>query len=99
MKNILMISILSCSLTSSFAMASGVKISSFRYLGSSAPFNPATEMCGDVLTKTGQRQMIKITSDPGVKVPGVYYTWSGKDGKFCSVIASYTGEAAADLEE
>ena len=80
------------------AFASAVKIKTFRFLNSGSSFSAAAELCGELVAPTGKPEMVKIVSDPTSKVPGNYFAWTGKDGKFCSVIATYTGNAEADLE-
>lgn len=85
-------------LVSAAAVASDVKITSFRFLDQAPRRSPAAELCGQVTPPTGKAEMIKIVSDPDSKGPGNYYTWAGANGKFCSVIATYTGQAEAVLE-
>lgn len=80
------------------AFASTVKITTFRFLNSGSSFSAAAELCGELITPTGKPEVIKIVSDPTSKGPGNYIAWTGKDGKFCSVIATYTGKAEAELE-
>lgn len=87
-----------CTGAGGFAFAGSVKVTSFRFLENNAPhFSPTAELCGEILAPTGKPEMIKITSDPDSKGPAYYYIWAGKDGKFCSVIATFTGKANADL--
>lgn len=80
------------------AFASAVKVTNFRFLSSGSSFSAAAELCGELVVPTGKSEMVKIVSDPTSKSPGNYFAWTGKDGKFCSVIATYTGKADADLE-
>lgn len=82
---------------STAAFASDVKITSFKFMDHSAHFSPGAELCGEVISPTGKPAMIKVTSDPEEKAPGNYYVWSGPDGKFCAVIATYSGKADAEL--
>jgi hypothetical protein len=77
------------------SFAQEVKIDSFTFLG---PHSSAAEICGTVQKLTGQPNMIKLSVDPRSKNPATYYAWSGKDGKFCSVVSTLTGEANANLE-
>ncbi len=84
-------------LVSSTAFAGDVKVTSFRFLDHSAHFSPGAELCGEVVIPSGKPTMIKITSDPTEKSPGNYYAWTGGDGKFCSIIATYTGKAEVGL--
>lgn len=77
--------------------AGDVKVTSFRFLENGTHYSPAAEFCGELVMPTGKVEMIKITSDPELKVPAIYYVWAGKEGKFCSVIATFTGKASADL--
>lgn len=82
------------------ALAENVRITSFRYLDDQQGTVRAkiAELCGTVIAPTGQPALIKVLSDHLSKTPGSYYVWSGKDGKFCTVIATYTGRASAILE-
>ena len=84
---------------SATALASDVKITSFRFMDHSAHFSPGAEICGEIISPSGKPVMIKVTSDPEEKVPGNYYVWSGPDGKFCAIIATYTGKANADIQK
>lgn len=79
------------------AFAAGdVKINSFHMLA----FNSsAAEICGTVLAPTGHPQMIKVVVDPKTKNPGSYYVWSGGEGKFCSIVSTFSGEAEASIEK
>ncbi len=81
---------------SSFAFATEVKITSFRFLTHGPQFSPLAELCGELTSSTGKPEMINITSDPDSKGAASYHIWSGKDGKFCSVIATFTGKANAE---
>lgn len=87
-----------CTGYQSFGFASDVKITSFRFLENGVHFSPAAEMCGELVVPTGKTEMIKITSDPDSKSPATYYVWAGKEGKFCSIIATFTGQASANLD-
>jgi hypothetical protein len=78
------------------AFAEDVTINSFIFLGQKST---AAEICGTVHAPTGQPQMIKIVVDPKAKRPGFYYVWSGSDGKFCSVVSTFSGLADAFLEK
>ncbi len=86
------------SMAGATALASDVKVTSFRFLQSGSSFSPAAELCGELVAPTGKPEMIKIVSDPNSKGSATYYVWTGKEGKFCSVLATYTGKAEADLE-
>ncbi len=92
-------SFLACTTLSINVLAADVKITSFRFLENGSNFSPAAELCGELVTPSGKPEMIKITSDPGAKGPGLYYTWAGKDGKFCSLLATYSGQANAELAQ
>ena len=81
------------------AVASDVKVTSFRFLESGSHFSPAAEICGELLTPSGKPEMVKITSDPGSKGPGLYYSWAGPEGKFCSIIATFTGKAEVETQK
>lgn len=78
------------------SFASDVKVTSFRFLQSGSHSSAAAEICGELINPTAKPEMVKITSDPGSKGPGQYYSWTGPEGKFCSVIATYTGKAEVD---
>lgn len=78
------------------SFASDAKVTSFRFLQSGSHSSAAAEICGELINPTAKPEMIKITSDPGSKGPGKYYSWTGPEGKFCSVIATYTGKAEVD---
>lgn len=80
------------------SMASGVKILSFRYLESGTRNSPAAELCGELVAVTGKPELIKVTADPNSKTPAPYYTWTGKNGRFCLVLATFTGQANAEVE-
>lgn len=86
--------------TASMAFGSAIKITSFKFLESgTAQFSPAAEICGELVAPTGKAEMIKIVSDPSSKAPGQYFTWAGKEGKFCQVIATFTGRAETELAQ
>ena len=85
--------------TSTAFAADNVKIVSFYYLETGANRTPAAELCGVLAQPTGKAEMVKVTADPKGKQPGIYNTWAGKDGKFCTVLATYTGSAEAELAE
>ena len=80
-------------------IASDVKVTSFRFLESGSHFSPAAEICGELLSPTGKPEMVKITSDPGPKGSALYYSWVGPEGKFCSVIATFTGKAEVETQK
>ena len=81
----------------SIASASTVKVTSFRFVDSGRYYSAAAEFCGQLVAPTGKYEMIKIISDPASKNPAHYFAWSGKDGKFCQMIATFTGQAEAEL--
>jgi hypothetical protein len=74
-----------------------VKITSFYFLNSGTERTPAAELCGVLTAPTGKPEMIKVTVDPKSKTPATYNSWTGKDGKFCLVLATYAGTAEAEL--
>lgn len=86
-------------LASASASGSEVKVTSFRFLEHGQHFSPTAEICGELVIPSAKPEMIKITSDPDSKGPATYNVWSGKDGKFCSVIATFTGKANAELNQ
>ncbi len=88
-----------CFLTSVAAFGADIKVTSFRFLESGAHFSPGAEFCGELVAPTGKAELIKVTSDPDSKGPGIYYTWAGKDGKFCLILATYTGQANAEINQ
>ena len=79
--------------------ASQVKVNSFRFGNLASQRSPVAEICGQLITPTGNAELIKILVDPDTKGPASYNTWTGKDGKFCHIIASYTGKALVDIAE
>ncbi len=97
-------------LRSDFESASGVALTgNVRCIPDARTFRPLepgmlglkkyhAELCGELIAPTGKSEMIKVVSDPQSKGPAAYHVWTGKDGKFCSVIATFTGKAEADLE-
>ncbi len=85
--------------SASFAFAADVQITSFKFLVSGSHFSPAAELCGVLVAPTGKFEMVKILSDPNSKGPAPYYAWTGKDGKFCHIIATYSGSAEAGLAQ
>lgn len=94
MKRVIFLSLI----LSASAFASDVKVTSFRFLESGSHFSPAAELCGELIAPTGKSEMVKIVADPQSKGPAAYHAWTGKDGMFCSVLATFTGKAEADLE-
>lgn len=84
---------------SSVASAATVKITSFRYVSNTSVRVDAAELCGVVTPAPATTALVKITSDPGLKEPGYYYATAGNDGKFCHVIATFTGRANAGVVE
>ena len=80
------------------ALASEVKITSFRYLEAGVRNSSAAELCGKLVSPTGQPELVNIVSDPNSKTPAPYTAWTNKDGKFCLVISTLTGRANVDLE-
>ena len=87
-----------CSLVGANVFAADVNITSFRFLEEAKNFSPTAELCGQMAAPSGLPVMIKVTSDPDSKSPGSYHIWTGKDGKFCTILATYTGQANAELE-
>lgn len=85
--------------STAFAAEDSVKITSFYFLGSGAQRTPAAELCGILTQPTGKPEMIKVTVDPKSKDPGMYNAWTGKNGKFCLVLATYSGSADAEVVE
>lgn len=83
--------------TVSVASGSEIKVTSFKFLQSGAQLSPAAEICGELVTPTGKFEIVKIVSDPSSKAPAFYFALTGKDGKFCQIIATYTGKADAEL--
>lgn len=76
-----------------------IKITSFEYLVNGAtPRNPTAELCGTVLNPTGTAQAVKVVVDFKAKTPATYNTMTSKDGKFCLIVATYSGLAEASLE-
>lgn len=77
------------SLLISNAFAAEVKISSFQYLGTSR----VAELCGELTGELKTNETVEIVSDPGMKVPGYYATAVSKNGKFCVVLRTLSGNA------
>jgi hypothetical protein len=73
-----------------------VRVNSFHMI---AQAGSGAEICGVVLTPTGHPQMVKVVVDPNTRNPGSYYVWSGKDGKFCAVVSTFSGSAEASLDQ
>lgn len=69
--------------------ASDVKVTSFQYLGSSR----VAELCGEVKGELRPTGVVEIVSDPGMKAPGFYATPVSKNGKFCLVLRTLSGNA------
>lgn len=85
-------------LLTQFAQAAdSVKITSFYFLQSGTDRTPAAELCGVLTAPTGKPEMVKVTVDANSKTPATYNSWTGKDGKFCLVLATYAGTADAEL--
>ncbi len=76
--------------------AEDVKINSFVMIGQRSS---AAELCGNVISPTGHPQMVKVIVDAQTKKPATYYIWSGSDGKFCTIVSTYSGEATAILDK
>ena len=74
-----------------------VKITSFFFLQSGAERSPAAELCGVLAAPTGKPELVKVSVDVNSKNPATYNSWTGKDGKFCLVLATYAGTADAEL--
>lgn len=87
-----------CFLSTSLALASQVKITSFRFVNYASQHSPIAEICGELVSPTGKSELVRIVVDPDSKGPGRYNTQTGKDGKFCHIIATYTGKALADID-
>ena len=86
---------------STSVFAADVKITSFVFLRTHPPDShtmPIAELCGQVEPATGKAEMIKIVSDPKAKNPANYFSWAGKDGKFCTTLVTYSGLAEASIE-
>lgn len=81
------------------ASASEVRVTSFRFLNTSGAFSAAAEICGEIVKSSGSPEMVTIIADPKSKGPGEYHAWAGKNGRFCSVIASFTGQAEVRLAD
>jgi hypothetical protein len=76
------------------AAESKVEITSFAYVGGS--YNVA-EICG-MATGLSAAVTVRVLVDVHSRVPGVYNVIAGKDGHFCTVVASYQGTAMASIE-
>lgn len=69
-----------------------VDITSFKFAGSRTR---VAELCGKVLNVDADWILVQVTVDPKSKTPGLYYVPAGKDGKFCTTVVTYTGQALA----
>jgi hypothetical protein len=71
-----------------------VEITSFIAAGSRTR---AAELCGKVTGSTAEWLAVRVVVDPKTDRPGVYNTLVGKDGKFCTTVVSYSGQAEASI--
>jgi hypothetical protein len=77
-----------------FADDAKVEINSFVYVNNAGR---VAEICGKV-TGASAATLVRIVVDVNTSNPGIYNVMAGKDGQFCSVVASYRGTANATLE-
>lgn len=71
-----------------------VEITSFIMAGSRTR---AAELCGKVTGMTKSFVVVKVTVDPNTDRPGIYNALVGQDGKFCTIVVSFSGTADASV--
>lgn len=76
------------------SFAASVKITSFYFINNERPL---AELCGKVEGATKDHTHVKIAIDPRTNRPGTYNTIAGADGKFCMVVATWSGFAEASI--
>lgn len=69
-----------------------IKITSFYPVEANSKI---AELCG-VVTGAGDHVHLKAIVDPKNN-PAVYNLFAGKDGKFCTVVVTYTGRVSVEL--
>lgn len=57
----------------------------------------AAELCGKVSGSAADWVVVRVLVDPKTERPGVYNALVGKDGKFCTTVVSYSGQAEASI--
>ena len=57
----------------------------------------AAELCGKVTGLTDDWVVVRVLVDPKTDKPGVYNALVGKDGKFCTTVVSYSGQAVVSI--
>lgn len=77
-----------------FAEEPKVEITSFVLTGSRTR---TAELCGKVTGSTREWLAVRVAVDPKTERPGIYNTLVGKDGKFCTTVVTYAGEADASI--
>ena len=87
------LTVLAMLLASSYAF-SGVKITSFYFVGQGSPL---AEICGLVEASNSNPSYVTIKVDPRGRRPGTYNTVAGADGRFCTTVVTYSGFAEANL--
>lgn len=71
-----------------------VEITSFTIAGSRTR---AAELCGKVTGSMSEWMVVRVLVDPKTDKPGVYNVITGKDGKFCTTVVTYSGQAEASI--
>jgi hypothetical protein len=71
-----------------------IQITSFDYVNNAGR---VAEICGKVTGAT-TATLARVVVDVNTSNPGIYNVMVGKDGMFCTVVASYRGTANATLE-
>lgn len=96
MKHFMALSLIVAAVSSSAAQAEDTKveITSFTMAGSRTR---AAEICGKVSGMTEKWLAVRITVDPKSDRPGVYNTLAGQDGRFCTAVVTYVGQAEASV--
>lgn len=74
--------------------AATVKITSFYYINNTRPH---AELCGKV-EDSSFPALVKVVVDPHTNRPGTYNTMVGSNGKFCVMVATWSGKAEALLD-
>lgn len=75
--------------------AATVNVDSFYFLHTNSSL---AELCGTVKDSTAASTLVRVAVDPRTKNKAVYTATAGADGKFCLVLASFSGEAAVSID-
>jgi hypothetical protein len=80
--------------TTAWSAEPSVKITSFN---SESVGSRVAEICGVVSDPVTPQTVVKVIVDYKGSRPGTYNVLAGADGKFCTVVVTYRGEASASL--